>query len=101
MVDSCGELTRSGPMRSHTDREYETQLREVRDSLLSMAGHVEWMIANSVKALLERDVALARRTIIVDQKVNQAEVETDERCLLILAKRQPMASDLRFITLAL
>ena len=44
---------------------------------------------------------LARRTIENDHKVNQFEVETDELCLVILAKRQPMASDLRFITLAL
>jgi phosphate transport system protein len=87
--------------RAHTDREYDNQLRQVRDKLLLMAGHVEAMIANSVKALVERDLALAQRTIANDHKVNQTEVETDELCLLILAKRQPMASDLRFITLAL
>jgi phosphate transport system protein len=87
--------------RAHTDREYDNQLRQVRDKLLLMAGHVEAMIANSVRALVERDVLLARRTIDNDHKVNQFEVETDELCLVILAKRQPMASDLRFITLAL
>ncbi len=87
--------------RAHTDREYDNQLRQVRDKLLLMAGHVEAMIANSVRALVDRDVALARRTIEHDHKVNQFEVETDELCLVILAKRQPMASDLRFITLAL
>jgi len=87
--------------RAHTDREYDNQLRQVRDKLLLMAGHVESMIANSVRAVVERDVNLAQRTIENDHKVNQAEVETDELCLVILAKRQPMASDLRFITLAL
>ena len=87
--------------RAHTDREYDNQLRQVRDKLLLMAGHVEAMIEGSVRALVERDVALARRTIDNDHKVNQIEVETDELCLVILAKRQPMASDLRFITLAL
>lgn len=87
--------------RAHTDREYDNQLRQVRDKLLLMAGHVEAMIESSVKALVERDVILARRTIENDHKVNQFEVETDELCLVILAKRQPMASDLRFITLAL
>ncbi len=87
--------------RGHTDREYDNQLRQLRDKLLLMAGHVESMIASSVKALVDRDVTLARRTIDNDHKVNKAEVETDELCLLILAKRQPMASDLRFITLAL
>ncbi len=87
--------------RAHTDREYDNQLRQVRDKLLLMAGHVEAMIANAVKSLVERDLALARKTIENDHKVNGFEVETDELCLVILAKRQPMASDLRFITLAL
>jgi phosphate transport system protein len=87
--------------KSHTDREYENQLRQLREGLLLMAGRVEQMIADSSKALIERDPELARRTIESDHKVNRAEVEIDELCLVILAKRQPMASDLRFITLAL
>jgi phosphate transport system protein len=85
----------------HTDREYENDLKKLRESLLKMAGRVEEMIANSVKALVERDIELARRTIAADHLVNRAEVETDELCLVILAKRQPVASDLRFITLSL
>ena len=87
--------------KTHTDREYEGQLRRLRESLLLMAGRVEEMIGFSMQALVERDVDLARATIASDRKVNRAELETDELCLLILAKRQPMASDLRFITLAL
>jgi phosphate transport system protein len=87
--------------RAHTDREYDNQLRQLRDKLLLMAGHVESMISNAVRALVERDVNLARRTIDNDHKVNQIEVDTDELCLVILAKRQPMGSDLRFVTLAL
>lgn len=87
--------------KTHTDREYENQLNELRDRLLIMAGRVEEMIGTSVRALVERDPELAKRTIETDHKVNRSEVETDELCLVILAKRQPMASDLRFITLAL
>lgn len=87
--------------RAHTDREYDNQLRHLRDKLLLMAGHVEHMVAQSIRALVERDVKIARHTIETDRKVNQCEVEIDELCLLILAKRQPMAGDLRFITLAL
>lgn len=87
--------------RTHTDREYEAQLRAVRERLLLMAGRVEEMIASSIRALVDRDPELARDTIRLDRKVDQDEVETDELCLLILARRQPMASDLRFITLAL
>jgi phosphate transport system protein len=85
----------------HTDREYENELKKLRERLLRMAGRVEEMIADSVRALVERDMALARRTIEADRLVDRAEVETDELCLVILAKRQPVASDLRFITLSL
>jgi len=85
----------------HTDREYENELKKLRERLLRMAGRVEEMIADSVRALVEQDVALARRTIEADHLVDRAEVEVDELCLVILAKRQPMASDLRFITLSL
>jgi phosphate transport system protein len=87
--------------RAHTDREYDNQLRQLRDRLLLMAGHTEAMIANAIRALVERDVNLARRTIEIDHKVNQSEIDIDELCLVILAKRQPMGSDLRFVTLAL
>lgn len=84
-----------------TDREYAAELRNVRENLLRMAGLVEQMIADSTRALLENDKELARKTIDADHRVNRLEVGTDEACLLILAKRQPMASDLRFITLAM
>ena len=87
--------------KRHTDREYEAELGRVRDNLLRMTGRVEQMIADSVRALLDGDVTLARRTIDDDHKVNRLEVDTDDLCLLILAKRQPLGSDLRFITLAM
>ncbi len=87
--------------RTHTDREYDNQLRQLRDKLLLMAGHVEHMIAHAIQALVERDAKQAQQTIELDRKVDQAEIEIDELCLLLLAKRQPLASDLRFITLAL
>lgn len=87
--------------KRHTDREYEAELGRVRDNLLRMTGRVEQMIDDSVKALLEGNVALAQQAIEDDHKVNRIEVDTDDLCLLILAKRQPLGSDLRFITLAM
>jgi phosphate transport system protein len=87
--------------KRHTDREYEGELRHVRENLLRMAGRVEQMIGDSVRALLEGDAELARQTIAEDHTVNRLEIDTDDLCLLILAKRQPLASDLRFITLAM
>jgi len=87
--------------KAHTDRAYEAELRELKDKLLAMAGLVEDMIANATRAFVEGDLELARSTIKADGRVNAHEVETDELCLLILAKRQPLASDLRMITLAM
>lgn len=87
--------------KRHTDREYEAELATVREQILHMAAHVESMIANATRALLQQDLELARQTIGDDHKVNRLEVDTDDLCLRILAKRQPVASDLRFVTIAL
>lgn len=94
-------MMESGMARTHTDREYEAELRELKDKLLKMAGLVEDMITSSTKALVQGDTELARQTIQADAAVNALEIETDELCLLILAKRQPLAGDLRMITLAM
>jgi len=87
--------------REHTDRQYETELRNLREQLLLMGAQVEEMITNSVKALVERDSALATRTIESDHQINRLEVDIDDMCLRILAKRQPVASDLRVLTIVL
>lgn len=87
--------------RAHTDREYESQLEDLRERLLRMAGVVEQMIVDAVRAALNQDRELAEVTMQYDATVNRLEVESDELCLLILAKRQPLASDLRFVTLSL
>ncbi len=84
-----------------TDREYAAELSTVRGNLLRMSGCVEEMITDAARALAEHDLALARATIDRDLRVNRLEVDTDELCLLILAKRHPLASDLRFITLVM
>lgn len=91
----------TGTSRQHTDREYEAELRRLREQLLLMGARVEESIADSIKALVDRDSERARRTIEADHQVNRLEVETDELCLRVLAKRQPVASDLRFITIAM
>ena len=87
--------------RAHTDREYEGQLEELRERLLRMAGVVEQMIVDAVRAALDQNRELAEATIERDTTVNRLEVESDELCLIVLAKRQPLASDLRFVTLSL
>ena len=87
--------------REHISTAFDIELNELKQSILVMGGKVELMIANSVKSLVDRDTALAERTIKFDHEVNAAEMLIDERCLELLALRQPAARDLRFITIAL
>ncbi len=88
-------------MTMHTDRTYEAELQALRDRLVDMVGQVEQMTTEAVKAVVERDGQLARETIRLDRRVNRSEVEIDEACMLLLARRQPVASDLRLVTTAL
>jgi phosphate transport system protein len=87
--------------RQHTDREYEGELRSLREQILLMGAKVEELVAASMKALVDRDSDLARRMMEFDSQINMLEMETDDLCLRILARRQPVASDLRFLTTAL
>jgi phosphate transport system protein len=87
--------------REHIIRQYDFELNEIREKLLEMGGKVEVMIANAMKSLVERDSDLAEETIAFDHHINHMEVLIDEKCLQVLARRQPAARDLRFLTLAL
>ena len=87
--------------REHFSATFDAELDELRTMILAMGGKVEMMISGSVKALVERDTPLAERIIAMDREVNHLEVTIDEKCLELLALRQPIARDLRFITLAL
>ena len=88
-------------MSKHTDKAYEAELTSLRERLLVMGGQVEEAMASSVRAITERDSALAEKVKIRDREINRMEVEIDGMCRRILALRQPAASDLRFITTAL
>src|SRR5688572_29071800 len=66
-----------------------------------MGAKVEEVIKGSMQALLERDGELAKKTIQADRRINKLELSIDQMCLQILARRQPVASDLRFITIAM
>ena len=85
----------------HTDREYESELLRLREQLLLLGAKVEAAIAAGIRAVVERDSGLARRTIEGDREIDALEIATDDLCLRVLARRQPVASDLRFITMAL
>lgn len=85
----------------HIVKQYEEELRQIKEKVLRLGGLVEDQITKSIKALVERDTKLAESTMEDDHIVNGLEVEIDELCLKVLALRQPAASDLRLITTAI
>ncbi|MBP8911729.1 MAG: phosphate signaling complex protein PhoU [Phycisphaerae bacterium] len=87
--------------RRHTDREFEAELETIRHRITTMGQTVEQMIADSVDAFCKIDDDLAYKTIRLDDDVDRLEVDTDELCLAVLARRQPLGPDLRFVTTAL
>ncbi len=87
--------------RRHIDRDFEGELEKLREEVLTMGARVEDMFDCALKALTTRDTLLARTTIANDRIIDRHELEIDELSLQILARRQPMASDLRFITTTL
>ncbi|HEX9023292.1 MAG TPA: phosphate signaling complex protein PhoU [Geobacteraceae bacterium] len=87
--------------REHISAIFDQELNDLRGRILAMGGKVEAMINGSVASLVNRDSELAQRIIAMDHEVNTLEVAVDEKCLELLALRQPAARDLRFITLAL
>jgi phosphate transport system protein len=80
---------------------FQKELEALKENLLNMAAIVEEAIRHSVQSLVKRDSDLARKTFEVEDRINKMEIAIDEMCLKLLALRQPMAADLRFITSAM
>src|SRR5437867_11111622 len=91
----------SMPEREHTSKQYEQQLRTVKEKLLLMSHRAEMAIADATRALVERRPSLAERVISDDDELDRLELEVDDMCFEILAREQPVASDLRFIATAI
>lgn len=81
----------------HISQRYNEELEDVRNKVLYMGGLVEQQLADAVLALTTMDTALAEVVITTDYKVNRLEVEIDDECIHILARRQPAAGDLRLL----
>lgn len=85
-------------MRSqHTVRSYDEELKFLAHKIVEMGGHAERMVEQSVAAIVNADNALAQRIISDDLILDASEREIDDRAVTIIAKRQPMAVDLREI----
>ena len=79
---------------------FEQELDQLKQKLLTMAGHAEAAVQRALKALIDRDEELARNVQRDDTILDQLEIEVDELSIHLLAKA-PLASDLRFITIAM
>ena len=83
------------------ERHFDEELSELKTRLLLMGGRAEASVHKSIDALKRRDPVLAAELFQDDRIIDQLEVEIDERCIKLLALRQPVGQDLRFITSAL
>jgi phosphate transport system protein len=84
-------------MSKHLERD----LDELKEDLLVLAGSVEEALHKSIRALQERDAALASEVIEGDNQIDEDENRVEENCLKMLALHQPVAIDLRRIAAAM
>jgi phosphate transport system protein len=87
--------------KRHTSTHYERELQGIKEGLLYQGALIEKAIEGATNALLNRDTDLARKVICDDNDIDRLDVEIEEKCIRVLALRQPAARDLRFITTAI
>ena len=88
-------------MNEHTAKAFDVDLQDLSRMVAEMGGLAEKQIADSVDALATRDSGRAERVIAADVAIDNLQREIEERSVLTIARRQPMAVDLREIVSAL
>lgn len=83
--------------KQHISAQFNAELEAVTKNLLEMGGNVERQVNSAIESLVKMDTGQAEIVIDRDHAVNQMEVDIDEECSRILARRQPAASDLRLV----
>lgn len=83
------------------ERSFDSELAELNGLILKMGSMAEIAIYKSVEALKNRDEQMAKETIEHDNDIDNLELEIQDRAITLIATRQPMAADLRFITTAM
>ena len=87
-------------MQEHTVRAFDTDLEGLRRGISEMGGIAEKMLADASSALVEHDTVLAQAVIAADNRLDILQREIEERAILTIARRQPLAVDLREIVSA-
>lgn len=81
----------------HISRQFNEDLEEIKTSMLEMGGLVEKQVSDAIRALEDADSGLAERVIEVESRIDEMEMEIDETCITLIARRQPAATDLRLV----
>jgi phosphate transport system protein len=84
-------------MNDHIAKQFDADLENIRNRVLQMGGLVEQLIVMAMDGLASGDMLVIDQAIATDERVNRHEVELDEACTQIIARRQPTASDLRMV----
>lgn len=84
-------------MNEHISKQFDMELEKIRTQVSQMGGLVEHQLSSAMNGLISGDTDAIENVILEDQRINRMEVELDEACTSIIAKRQPAASDLRMI----
>ncbi|BAF90031.1 phosphate regulon transcriptional regulator [Azorhizobium caulinodans ORS 571] len=88
-------------MPEHTVSSFDAELKELGRKIVEMGGQAERLVADSVGALIRRDGTAAQRVVVMDAAIDHMQRDIEEKAVLVIAKRQPMASDLRDIVATL
>jgi phosphate transport system protein len=88
-------------MNDHIVTAYDNDLAALKNMMAQMGGIAEEQLANAIDAISKRDTKLADMVIAQDSKLDALEQQIEEKAILTIAKRQPMASDLRAIIVAI
>ena len=87
--------------KRHTSSHYEKELQEIKNGLIFLGALTEKAILAAMKSLSERNSDIAHKVTRDDEEIDKLDTELEERCIKVLALRQPTAIDLRFITTAI
>jgi phosphate transport system protein len=88
-------------MNEHTAKAFDGDLQELTRKVSEMGGLAEREIADAIQALTRRDADLAKRVVQTDPAIDALQQDIEEKAILTIARRQPMAVDLREIVAAL
>ena len=80
------------------ERHFDQELKDLNQDILKMGAFAEEAIYKSIEALKNKDKGLAKNVIDNDNNIDRLELAIDEKCIDLIARYQPMAKDLRFIT---